>query len=40
VRLRLISIGEDDKLLGYSAEDRELFFEVRALTGLAVAVGL
>jgi hypothetical protein len=39
VGFRLISVGEDDKQLGYSAEGKELFFEVRALTGFAVAVG-
>ena len=31
--------GGDEKQLGYCAEGRELFFEVRALTGFSVAVG-
>ncbi|KAK3178681.1 hypothetical protein OEA41_000818 [Lepraria neglecta] len=39
VGLRLISVGEDDKQLGYRAEGKELFFEVTALRGFAVAVG-
>ena len=39
VGLRLITVGGDEKQLGYCAEGRELFFEVRALTGFAVAVG-
>lgn len=37
--LRLISVGEDDKQLGYRAEGKELFFEVTALRGFAIAVG-
>ena len=39
VGLRLISVEEDDKQLGYRAEGKELFFEVRALRGFAIAVG-